>query len=100
FDVFKPEALKQSIREHPAAEAPRMKENFGFLDFGWLGYFVPDEETIGTQPDMLEYATSRAAAWDCPISLQANLQKFEDHPRTPDNLEILRRWEEIRINNW
>ena len=100
FDIFKPEVLKESIRQHPAAEAPRMKENFTHLNFGWLGYWVPNENTIGTQPDMLEYATSRAAAWDCPIGIQTNLKKFDDHPRTADNLEVLRRWEEVRINDW
>ena len=100
FDIFKPEVLKESIKKHPAAEAPRMKENFSHLNFGWLGYWVPNEDTIGTQPDMLEYATSRAAAWDCPIGIQTNLKKFDDHPRTPDNMEVLRRWEDVRVNNW
>jgi hypothetical protein len=49
---------------------------------------------------MLEYATSRAAGWDCPVSLNANLERFKAHPRTPDNLEVLRRWEEVRARNW
>jgi len=92
FDIFKPEVLKESIRLHPAAEAPRMKQNFTHINFGWLGYWVPDRNTVGTQPDMLEYATSRAAAWDCPISIHTDLKKFEDHPRTADNFEVMRRW--------
>ncbi len=100
FDVFKPEELKEATRMHPAAEAPRMMENFTHVNFGWLGYWVPDEHTVGTQPDMLEYVTSRAAAWDCPVSIHANLKKFEAHPRTPDNLEVLRRWEEVRVQKW
>jgi len=100
FDVFKPEYLKEAIRKFPAEEAPRMKADFTRVNFGWLGYWVPDENTIGTQPDMLEYVTSRAAAWDCPVSIHANLKKFDAHPRTPDNLEVLRRWEEVRAQNW
>ncbi len=100
FDVFRPEVLKEETRRHPAAEAPRMAENFTHVDFGWLGYWVPDENTVGTQPDMLEYVTSRAAAWDCPVSIHANLKKFAAHPRTPDNLEVLRRWEEVRVRHW
>jgi hypothetical protein len=100
FDIFHPEVLKEEIKRHPAAEAPRMKENFTHINFGWLGYWVPDEKTIGTQPDMLEYVASRAAAWDCPIAIQSNLKKFEDHPRTADNFEVMRRWEEVRINDW
>jgi hypothetical protein len=100
FDVFKPEVLKEETRRHPAAEAPRMAENFTHVDFGWLGYWVPADNTVGTQPDMLEYVTSRAAAWDCPVAIHANLKRFEAHPRTPDNLEVLRRWEEVRVQKW
>lgn len=100
FDVFKPEVLKQEIRNHPASEAPRMKQNFSHLNFGWLGYWVPDEKTVGTQPDILEFVCSRAAAWDCPIGIQANLKSFDSHPRTADNFEVMRRWEEVRINDW
>ena len=99
FDIFHPEVLKEEIKRHPAAEAPRMKENFTHINFGWLGYWVPDEKTVGTQPDMLEYVSSRAAAWDCPISIQSSLKKFDDHPRTADNFEVMRRWEEARNND-
>ncbi len=100
FDVFKPEYLKEAIRKFPAEEAPRMRNDFTRVNFGWLGYWVPDENTVGTQPDMLEYVTSRAAAWDCPVSIHANLEKFDTHPRTPDNLEVFRRWEQVRAQNW
>lgn len=100
FDVFRPETLKEETRKWPAEEAPRMQQDFTRINFGWLGYFTPDENTVGTQPDMLEYVTSRAAAWDCPVSIQSNIQKFDTHPRTPDNLEVLRRWEEVRATGW
>jgi hypothetical protein len=53
---------------------------------------------------MLEYVSSRAAAWDCPISLSEGgsdlLSALEAHPRTADNLEVLRRWEEVRDREW
>lgn len=100
FDVFRPEVLKEQTRRHPLKEAPRMRDNFTRLNFGWLGYWVPSEKTIGTQPDMLEYVTSRAAAWDCPVSIQADTAAFARHPRTADNLEVLRRWEEVRARHW
>ena len=38
-----------------------MKDNFTRINFGWLGYWVPDEKTVGTQPDMLEFVTSRGS---------------------------------------
>ncbi len=100
FDIFKPEDIKESVRKFPAEEAPRMVSNFSHINFGWLGYWIPDSTTVGTQPDQLEYVTSRAAAWDCPISIQSNLKLFSAHPRTPDNLEVLRRWEEVRAKHW
>lgn len=96
FDCFRPEEQKEAIRKWPAEEAPRMKEDFTRVNFGWLRYYLPDDKTIGTQPDILEYVTSRAAAWDCPVSFMANLNTFDKHPRTADNFEVLRRWEEVR----
>ena len=100
FDVFKPEVLKEETKKWPVEEAPRMKQDFTRINFGWLGFFPPSEATIGTQPDMLEYVTSVAAGWDCPISIHSNLQAFETHPRTRDNLEVVRRWEEVRAKRW
>ncbi len=100
FDVFSAETLKDETRKWPAEEAPRMQEDFTRINFGWLGYENPNENTIGTQPDMWEFVTSRAAAWDCPVSIQSNIQRFKDHPRTADNLEVMRRWEEVRVRNW
>lgn len=100
FDTFRPEILKEAVRKHPAAEASRVAQDFTRLNFGWMGIWLPDDETVGTQPDMVEYITSRAAAWDCPFSIQADLYKLRMHPRTPDNLEVIRRWEEVRHQHW
>ena len=100
FDVFKPEVIKTATRAFPASEVQRAAKDFTAINFGWIGYWAPGKDTIGTQPDMLEYVTSRAAAWDCPISLVGDLEAMDRHPRTPDNCEVLRRWEEIRARKW
>ena len=100
FDVFRPEKLKEETIKHPFRQAPRMQANFTRLNFGWLGYWLPGENTIGTQPDQLEFVTSKAAAWDCPVSIHANLASLEKHPRTADNFEVFRRWEEVRAKKW
>jgi hypothetical protein len=100
FDVFEPEVMKAATRQFPAAEAARMAKDFTSINFGWIGYWAPGKETIGTQPDMLEYVTSRAAGWDCPISLNGELDQMRAHPRTPDNLAVLKRWEDVRAKNW
>ena len=99
FDVFAPEALKAATRDNPLAEAERVARDFTAINFWWIGYWSPSKETIGIQPDMLEYVASRAAAWDCPISLNGELAALDAHPRTPDNLAVLRRWEELRVKN-
>ncbi|MFC1574228.1 hypothetical protein ACFL30_03510, partial [Candidatus Latescibacterota bacterium] len=96
FDTFRPEVIKEAVRKHQAAEASLLAKDFTSLDFGWIGYFPPGDNTIGIQPDMLEYVTSRAAAWDCVISLVGVLDQLKSHPRTSDNLEVIRRWEEAR----
>ncbi len=96
FDIFPPEKLKDETIRHPLREAPRMRDNFTRLNFGWLGYWLPDENTIGTQPDQLEFVSGKAAAWDCPVSIWADTDKLAQHPRTADNYEVLRRWEEAR----
>lgn len=100
FDIFPPEVLKEETRKWPAEEASRMKQDFTRINFGWLGYWVPGDETVGTQPDMLEYVTSVAAAWDCPGSIFSDLQAFRNHARTADNMEVMRRWEEVRAQHW
>lgn len=100
FDVFSPEKLKEETIRHPLREAPRMQDNFTRLNFGWLGYRLPDETTIGTQPDQLEFVTSKAAAWDCPVSIHANPELLAQHPRTADNFEVFKRWEEVRAKRW
>ncbi len=100
FDVFSPESLKAETLRHPFREAPRMRDNFTRLNFGWLGYWVPSESTVGTQPDQLEFVTSKAAAWDCPVSIHADPAVLAQHPRTADNFEVFRRWEEVRARKW
>jgi hypothetical protein len=96
FDVFPPEHIKEATRKHPLAEIELVSNDFTSIDFGWIGYTPPGEETIGIQPDMIEFVTSRAAGWDSIVSLLGDLDHFRAHPRTADNLEVIRRWEEVR----
>ncbi|MBE5868512.1 MAG: hypothetical protein E7293_06080 [Lachnospiraceae bacterium] len=103
FDIFTPDVFKACIDKYPAEEAPRMRQDFTRLNFGWWGYYVPgtkDGGYTGTQPDMFEYGTSRAAAWDCPVTIQMKLEAFKDNPRTDDILEVMRRWEDVRRKDW
>ncbi len=100
FDIFPPETIKEEVRKWPAEEAPRMMQDFTRINFGWMGYYVPNEATIGTQPDMWEFVTGVAAAWNSPVSVWGFLGSFGAHPRTADNLEVIRRWEDVRARHW
>lgn len=49
------------------------------------------QNIVGTQPDMIEFVSSLAAAWDCPVSLSGSLHSYKTHARTSDNFEVYRR---------
>ena len=100
FDVFPPDQFKAMIVRWPLAEAPAMRENFTQVDFGWWSCFLPSPASVGTQPDMWEFGTSKAAAWDCPVTVKMDPDRFLKHPRANDLLETLRRWEEVRATGW
>lgn len=113
FDIFPPEIFKEMIVKFPQFEAPIMRKDMTRLDFGWWSLNLPGQEvtlknvhpykkvkTIGTQPDMWEFGTSRAAAWDCPATIQMYPQTAKRHPRLADLMEVMRRWEDVRAKNW
>ena len=113
FDVFPPEVFKEKIIEYPVAAAKRLAKDFTRVDFGWWDFYLPGQEvtikdvkpyrkvkTVGTQPDIWEYGTSKAAAYDCPATALMKLKKLRDHKRAPDILETMRRWEDVRARKW
>ena len=111
FDVFPPEIFKDMIVRWPQWEAPIMRKDFTRINFGWWGVYMPGQtvhlrdkvpyrtvKSVGTQYDMWEFGTSRAAAWDCPMTIQ--IGRLKEHPRRDDLLEVIRRWEDVRVRNW
>ena len=109
FDPFRPEMFKEKIVEFPQAEAPLMRQNMTRVNFGWWIFWAPRIDpdptgkafqTIGVQPDMWEFGTSRAAAWDCPATIQMEAGRLVKHPRLDDVLEVIRRWEDVRARKW
>ncbi len=94
FDTFPTAEFKEKIVEFPLYAAAYTRKSFTLVNFGsWA--FRPD-----TQADIYEFGTSRAAAWDCPAMIQANVTSFQSHPRTADILEVMRRWEDVRAKKW
>ena len=103
FDVFRPEEFKAMIARWPLYEAPIMREDFTQVDFGWWMPYPPMENpdgkekaTVGTQLDMWEYGTSKAAAWDCPATIIMGIKRLKGIPRIDDLLGMMRRWEDVR----
>jgi len=115
FDVFGPEIFKEKIVEYPYAAAKRLTKDFTRVDFGWWGFwpakldgepakkeglFRKGRRTVGTQVDIWEYGTSKAAAFDCPSTMQISLEALSLHKRADDILETMRRWEDVRLKKW
>lgn len=94
FDIFPTPIFKDMIVEHPLREAPLIGNDFTRCNFGWWA-FAPD-----MRADVMEYGTSKAASYDCPGAFRGRFDRFENHPRTDDILEVLRRWEDVRENGF
>ena len=93
FDVFKTPVFKEMLDKHPLAEASHMAQDFTRLNFGWWAFYND------TRRDVYEYGTSRAYGWDCPVTIQTSLERFGNHARIKDIMEVMRRWEYARVNN-
>ena len=97
FDLFRPEQIRPAMKKYTLRCAREIADDFTSVDFGWLDAVAPDENTIGMQPDMYEYACSKALAWNSPVSLMGKLPALHASPRTADNLAVIRAWEEAKI---
>jgi hypothetical protein len=93
FDTFSADVFKKMIDKHPLKEAAEARQDFTRVNFGWWSF------NNNMQKDIYEYGTSRAFAWDCPITMHGRLPILEGHPRLKDMLEVIRRWEYARKNN-
>jgi len=106
FDVFPPEEFKEQIVCWPQSEAAALSHDFSSVSFGWWRVYLPGwkfpdgRESVGTQYDMWEFGTSRAAGWDCPTTIQFSLNSSTRHPRIDDLMEVMRRWEDVRARKW
>jgi hypothetical protein len=96
YDIVAPAGgMKDFCRLMPCPTAAERTKDFSRIDFGWLGRL--GEKNAG--PDVWEYVASRAAAWDCPISLKAAPAEITSNPRWEDCLDTIRTWEDARLVN-
>jgi len=66
-------------------------------ELGWFGIGPKSGAYDGLQFDEIEYLMCKSLAYNAPISLQTGFARMEAHPLTPDILEIVRTYEEIRL---
>lgn len=96
--VASPDGMKDFCRLMPCPTAAARAMDFSRIQFGWLGRFGRDAAGYAG-PDVFEYVASRAAAWDCPISLHASLEDLRSNPRGEDCLAALKIWEDARLSD-
>ena len=95
FDMFPNDIFKEMIVEFPFREAKMMQADHTRVNFGW--WALNNE----TQPDMYEFGMSRAAAWNCPTTVNSGRgTAFKENPRIDDIFEVVRRWEDVRTSGW
>ncbi|MDD4872059.1 MAG: hypothetical protein PHR77_15995, partial [Kiritimatiellae bacterium] len=92
------EGMKDFCRLMPCPTAAARTMDFSRIDFGWLGRFGRKKQGCAG-PDIYEYIASRAATWDCPISLSAAVEDFKSNPRAEDCLAAIKIWEDARLGN-
>ena len=95
--VAAPEGMKDFCRLMPCPTAAARVSDFSRVQFGWLGRFGAAPPGA-PGPDVFEYVASRAAAWDCPLSLHAGLQELHANPRADDCLDAIKTWEDARLS--
>lgn len=66
-------------------------------ELGWFGIGPKSGQYDGLQFDEIEYLMCKSLAHDAPISLQTSFARMDAHPLTPDILEIVRRYEQLRL---
>jgi len=65
-------------------------------ELGWFGIWPKGKNTDGLQLDEIEYLMVKSLALDAPISLQTSFAQMDQHPLTPEILEIVRTYELLR----
>ncbi len=95
--VATPDRMKDFCRLMPCPSAAALQMDFSRIDFGWLNIGRSASGYPG--PDVVEYIASRAAGWDCPLSVSTSPKGLQSNPRIDDCLAVLKIWEDARLGN-
>jgi hypothetical protein len=97
-DDYSAVAVKQYLDYHKIADTWRAYRNsFVAAELGWWGFLQDSPDHPATIPDEVEYYAVRMLALNTPVSLETNLPALKANGRTEEMLELLRRYEELRL---
>ncbi len=68
-------------------------------ELGWFGIWPKGKNTDGLQLDEAEYLFCKSLGYDVPVSLQTSIAQMESHPLTPEILNMVARYESLRMAN-
>ena len=89
----------RTVKEHidlSVRRAIRMRQDLMPSELGWFGIWPKSKYSDGLQLDEAEYLMVRSLAYGVPISLQTSFRRMEAHPLTPQILQIVKVYEQLR----
>ncbi len=97
-DDFAAVAPKQYLDYHKIADSwQHYTKSFMPAELGWWGFLDDTPDHPATSPDEVELYAVRMMALDCPVSLETNLAKLKKNGRTDELLQLLGRYERLRL---
>ncbi|NMC20152.1 MAG: hypothetical protein GYA33_06990, partial [Thermogutta sp.] len=97
-DDFAAVAVKEYLDYHKIADSWRhYRDSFFPAELGWWGFLAWAPHQNATAPDEVEYYAARMSALDTPVSLETNMAALARNGRTDELLELLGRWESLRL---
>lgn len=98
-DDFAAVAVKEYLDYHKIADSWRhYNDSFFPAELGWWGFLDWAPHQNATGPDEVEYYAARMLALDTPVSLETNMAALSRNGRTEELLELLGRWESLRLS--
>lgn len=98
-DDFAAVAVKEYLDYHKIADSWRhYHDSFFPAELGWWGFLDWAPHQNATGPDEVEYYAARMLALDTPVSLETNMAALSRNGRTEELLELLGRWEALRLS--
>lgn len=96
---------KDEVDDAVTRSVPNVKAALLAAEIGWFPFSAPSPSRpgrrgAGTQIDEIEYLYTKALAADAAVSMQARPESFDAHPQCKPILHIMRRLEELRVQNY